>query len=522
MSGLMRDKWDRSAGQGKTYGQLTISKFGRSSTAVYGEHLTDITPSDPHTLTPSDPHTLTGIYRGGGQILTMQGQQTHFNGCIYVSSVHGVFCPTGDILDQGRFRAMYGGYEFMIEEGNSKGTKSAWEAFTESRGLTFPKVQDTCFRPEKPAGAVITEQGRTMVNTYMPVITEIRQGDPSRFLNHVARMVPDPQDYAVLMAYLAAVVQYPGVKFQWCPLLVGMEGNGKSMFGTILSHCVGDRYVHLPDSQDLDNKFNSWLQGKLLICIEEVYTSDKSCLIETLKPMITNRRIGLQGKGTNQTTGDNRANFILFSNHKDAIRKTGTDRRYAIFYTAQQEVGDLERDGMGGAYFPDLYDWLYDGGSAIVNGYLRGYAIPDELNPAALCQRAPRTTSTTEALTASMGPVEQEIVEQVEQGATGFSGGWISSIALDKLLAGGKRQVSRNKRKEILEGLGYVQHPSLPGGRVHNALPEGGKPVLYVKAGSLQSQLQRSIDVVSRYMDAQAGGGVAGQAWGVVAGEVVR
>jgi hypothetical protein len=517
-SGLMRDKWDRSAGGGRTYGQLTISKFGRSSTAVYGatdEPALGVSvppPAEAPVLNPDEP---TGIYRGGGQILTVTGQQAHFRGCVYVRSHNKVFMPDGDLLEQSQFDSWLGGYEFMIEEGNSKGTKSAWEVFTKSRSYTFARAVDCCFRPEIPSGAVITEEGRLMVNIYVPVITEIRHGDPSRFLNHLRLMLPDPTDYNIILAYMAAIVQHPGIKFQWCPLLIGMEGNGKSMIVRALSQAIGQRYTHLPNAQDLSNKFNSWLQGKLLIGIEEVYTTDRADLIETLKPMITNDRIEIQAKGANQQTGDNRANFILCSNHKDAIRKTGTDRRYAIFYTAQQEAGDLDRDGMrADGYFPKLYEWLRAEGYAIMNGYLRDYQIPDELNPATYCHDAPRTSSTAEAMTASMGVVEQEIMEQVEQGTSGFAGGWISSMALDRLLATGKRQVSRNKRKEILEGLGYIQHPALPGGRVHNALPEGGKPVLYVRAGSLLTQLTTPRDVVSRYMDAQTGATVAGQAWG--------
>jgi hypothetical protein len=517
-SGLMRDKWDRSAGGGRTYGQLTISKFGKSSTAVYGEHLADEPATGPTVLPPTEapalrPDEPAGEYRGGGQILTITGQQQHFRGCVYVTSDHGVFCPTGEILDQGRFRVMYGGYEFMVEEGNSKGTKNAWEAFTESRTFTFPKVASTCFRPECAPGAVITEQGRRMVNTYMPVITEIKPGDPSRFLSHLAQMLPDPDDYAIMLAYMAAVVQYPGVKFQWAPLLIGMEGNGKSMLSTVLSHCIGDRYVDLPNAQDIDNKFNSWLQGKLLIGIEEVYTNDRSSLIEALKPMITNKRIGFQGKGANQITGDNRANFILFSNHKDAIRKTGTDRRYAIFYTGQQEVGDLERDGMSGSYFPELYDWLFAGGNAVVNHYLRGYAIPDALNPATSCQRAPRTSSTDEAMVASLGVVEQTIVEMIAQGSAGFAGGFVSSSALSRLFDG-RKNISPNKYKEIMKSLGYVLTQALPDGRVHNSLPEGGKPRLYVRSDGLLAQVTSASDITRRYLDAQTGASVAGQAWG--------
>src|SRR3546814_2632418 len=47
-------------------------------------------------------------------------------------------------------------------------------------------------------------------------------------------------------------------------------------------------------------------------------------------------RVEIQAKGQDQVTGDNRANFILTSNHKDAIVKTVNDRRYCVLFTAQQ------------------------------------------------------------------------------------------------------------------------------------------------------------------------------------------
>jgi len=324
-------------------------------------------------------------------------------------------------------------------------------------------------------------------------------------------------DQAILLAYMAALVQHPGVKFQWAPLLVGMEGNGKSLLGTVIEHAVGSRYSHKPNAQDIDNKFNGWLQGKLFICLEEVYTADRANLIEVLKPLITNDRVEIQSKGQDQRTGDNRANFILFSNHKDAIRKTGTDRRYAVFFTAQQEPGDMERDGMTGGYFPDLYNWLRAEGYEIVNHWLREYQIPVELNPAVMAggqsHRAPETSSTAEALANSLGGIEQEVMEAVAEGRPGFAGGWISSLALGRMLdekrVAGK--LPRNKRQEMLYKMGYITHPAMVGGRCAGVIPfDNGKPVLYVLRGSLLSQLRDQATVVKRYCDDQTGGGTQG------------
>ena len=99
---------------------------------------------------------------------------------------------------------------------------------------------------------------------------------------------------------------------------------------------------------------------------------------------------------------------------------------FSVFYTAQQNDGDLERDGMEGDYFPDLYEWLKGAGRyaqygegygySVVNEYLSTYAIPDALNPATQCHRAPITSTTKDAITASLGGIEQEILEAIEQG----------------------------------------------------------------------------------------------------------
>jgi hypothetical protein len=167
-------------------------------------------------------------------------------------------------------------------------------------------------------------------------------------------------------------------------------------------------------------------------------------------------------------------------------------------------------------YFPDLYDWFrgegkYAGcglghGYAIVNDYLRGYAIAAEFNPAGACQEAPRTSSTAEALRLSLGSVEQEVMEAIETGQQGFAGGWISSLALDKLLESKRMdgRLPRNKRAGLLEGLGYMIHPGLAGGRTNNAVAiDGGKPRLFIKRGHLASNLQTCNEIVKHYADAQ-------------------
>jgi hypothetical protein len=444
-------------------------------------------------------------------VLTLDQQIVLFRGCVYVESRNEIFTPDGRFLTEGQFKnGAYGGHTFIMDK-DSKNTRNAWEAFTQNRLAKFPKVIDCVFRPDLPQG-VITVDGDRVLNTYVKANVHKTYGDDvSPFLSHLAKMFPDARDRQIITSYMAAVVQYPGVKFQWCPVIQGTEGNGKSLLIRCITYAVGDRYTHSVNSQTLADgggKFNKWIENKLFIDFEEIYTGDRRDMMEILKPIVTNPRIEIQGKGANQYTGDNRANIMMATNHKDAIIKTHRDRRYAILYTAQQSLEDCHRDGMGEGYFPDLYGWLNAGGYAAVAGWLERYSIPDELNPATTCQRAPETSCTEEAVTASLGVVEQYITEWVETQRVGFRGGFISSTKLDEALkeVGMAARVAPNRRKSMLESLGYVPHPNLTEGKSHiELISEGGKrPRIYVKrSNSIISGLSDKNEIMNLYCRSQ-------------------
>ena len=449
----------------------------------------------------------------GYQYLGATQQLEYFAGCVYIQDIHRIFTPSGALLKSEQFNATFGGYSFQLDESGTKVTRKAWEAFTESQIIRYPKAVDMCFRPDLEPGALITHEGSVLVNTYVPVETRSLVGDVAPFLTHLAKVLPVENDRAILLSYMAACVQYKGIKFQWTPLLQGTEGNGKTLFTRCVSFAIGEKYTHWPRADQIAEKFNGWMFTNLFIGVEDVYVPDhKKEVIEILKPMITNDRLEKREMQQTGVTSSVCANFMLNSNHKDAVRKTENDRRFAVFYSAQQEHGDLIRDKMDGDYFPKLYNWLKMDGYAIVANYLSTYAIPEALNPAGNCHRAPVTSSTHEAITSSMGGVEQEIVEAIEEGRPGFAGGWISSVAVERLLQGIRmgRAIPHNKRRDLLKGLGYDWHPALSNGRVNNAIPmdDGKKPRLFIKMGHVNCNIVAAADVAKTYQDDQGGTGV--------------
>jgi hypothetical protein len=478
-SALAREKWDS---RGDYYLPRTIMR----ATSMQGDRVLQGKGAAP-----------TGIPAPGdlavSPIALASDLDAHFAGCVYVESLYVAAVPDGSLLTPQQFRSStrYGGREFPITH-RGRPVKNAWEAFTENCcGFKPVHAHQLCFRPELPSRAIVEENGRRLLNNYVPIETAAKEGDVTPFLAHMAKLLPVSTDREYLVAYMASLLQNPGVKFGWAPLIQGVEGNGKSFLIEIMVRCVGQRYSHLPNAQDLANKFNTWMENKLFIGVEEIYIREKQELIETLKTYVTNAWIENQGKGANQTMMDNRANMMLLTNHKDAMPKTNRDRRYGIFFTAQQEEIDLRRDGMDGKYFTEFKAWLDTGGYEIINYFLRHLEIPAAIDPAKECRRAPVTSTTVEAIEVSLGVVEQTIQEAVASGEMGFQGGFISSTALVRLLREHRLEARcpKNRWDPMMLTLGYIKHPALPDGRLNNPAygDEGKKSRIWVKKGSIQA-----------------------------------
>lgn len=445
-------------------------------------HPLSAAPGD--TTIPPAPHPRPPI----GSHLFVPEMAKMFEGCVYVQDVHEIFMPAGYTLDPQRFNAEFGGYTFTLSQEGDRPERKAWDAFVHSEVCAFPKVRGLYFDPKSPPRHIRSKEGMSFINSYSPIVIPRHSGDVAPFLDHLRKLLPLGNDAHILLCYFAACVQYIGEKFQWWPLIQGVEGNGKTTLSHFVEYAIGERYTHWPKAAELGAKFNSAFYGKILICCEDVHINDKrGSLWESLKPMITGSKMEIEAKGVDKVTREICFNGIMNSNHKNAIRKSRSDRRIGPFFCAQQSEADLTRDYMDEAYFRRLRDWrIKFGGSEIVADFLYSYQIPDELNPAGGMTRCPKTTATVEAIEQGQGVAEQEILEAVAQGLPGFRGGWISSSALDRLLAGiGKgATIPRNRRRELLEGIGYEVHPGLPEGRMTVLDTDGTRPVLFVKSGT--------------------------------------
>lgn len=521
-SGLVRDKWRRI----DDYVKPTILNACKTQTEWYVEKepspnaipeaipaIPEAIPTPPASTVPAPPPNVTlNVQLVGalppvppppsavvvelgpdnlpkvGEYCGIQTLKQLFAGMCYVQDIHAIQLGDGSTATKERFDSSLGGPLYAMTPDGQKPSKSAWDAYTLSEIYRFPRVETQYFKPADPLGLIRTKEGRREINSYKPANVRRAKGDPAPFLDLVRRMLPNGNDADILLYYMAACCQNLGTKFSWTIFLQGAKGNGKTTVAKVLEYCMSLKYTHWAKADQLGEKFNAVLVGKLLVVVDEMYSDDTRELQEILKQLVTADRIEVRPMYAEKTMKEVCFNMVLISNHQNGVRIDLDERRYAPLFCAQQSKADRIKHGLTGDYFVRLRKWLWGNdaeGAAIVYDWLMDLAIPAELNPAAECIYAPTTTSTELAATASLGGVEQEIVEAIKQEHDGFRNGWVSSTAVDNLLArcGKDKAIPRNARRNIILGLGYEAHPSLPEGLLPTAMPDGSRPRLYVVKG---------------------------------------
>ena len=392
-----------------------------------------------------------------GEYLTHLEQQEWFKGCYSVTNMGLILTNDGRFMNSTKFNMEYGGKKFIIDSEGKK-TDEAWKAATRSTMWTVPRVDHIRFDPKKPYGEIIPDAlGRKGVNTYKCARITPVEGDVTPFTRHMEMMFSNENDRNLIYMFLAHNVKYPGHKIRWSPVIQSEEGVGKGFIHEMMGRMLGEMYSYSPKAQELVKSgatFNAWMRGKLIIVVNEIKVDEKRELVEILKPMITDSRVEVQSKGVDQDMEDNPANWIFFSNFKDCIPITKNGRRYAVLYSDIQSIEDIQRFGLDDQYFNRLFKWLRNGGAANIAHWLMQHPITDETMP----QRAPETSSHSEAIEISRSPVERVILEAIEDELPGFKGGWVSmSAVIKRVKASGvtRTAITSNIVKPILEKLGY-------------------------------------------------------------------
>lgn len=393
-----------------------------------------------------------------GDVLDERGKKVWFKNCYFVESEGRIFTSSGRFMNQIQFNGRYGGKEFTIKSAGQKLTDNPWKAALSGVDWSIPKVDHCRFLPQEPTFSIIMDDlGRKGLNTYIPAKIKSVQGDVSKWKDYLSRVFNTPEDVKIFEDYIAHCIKYPGYKIPWSILLQSTKGVGKQMIGDVLKHSIGELYTYQPDAEELVSgvsQFNGWMRNKLMILVDEVRVGDRNELMNGLKTIITDRRIAVESKGVDQQMEDNVANWIFFSNFKDAFPIDENERRYCIFYSKLQSALQLEEAGMDKAYFDSMYDWLEcEQGFEKIAWYYLHYPV----EKGSLPHRAPHTSSYEEVLRIGRSPLRVILDDKIEAEERGFRGGYVSFVMFQKAVLDSSMRTkpAEHTLKAILEGRGY-------------------------------------------------------------------
>lgn len=116
---------------------------------------------------------------------------------------------------------------------------------------------------------------------------------------------------------IADKVQYPHEKAQDCLIFYPGEGAGKGILYKYVLHPIFNKYTSKILMKKLNNDFNAFLKESLILVLEEGKRDLE--LIETLKEMVTEGRLLINKKGTDQKEEDIYFLTIVFSNNMNPI-----------------------------------------------------------------------------------------------------------------------------------------------------------------------------------------------------------
>lgn len=394
------------------------------------------------------------------EILDTFGKKEWFKNCIFIESEGKIFTGTGRFMNQTQFNGKYGGKEFCLKPAGGKLTDDAWKAALRSTDWVIPKVDHVRFLPQKPSFSIILDDlGRKGLNVYIPAKIKTAEGDVTPWIMYLHKIFNTENDVKIFNDYVAHCIKYPGWKIPWAILLQSAKGIGKQMIGDVLKRSIGEMYTYQPDAEELVtgvSQFNGWMSNKILIIVDEVRVGDRNDLMNGLKTIITDRRIAVERKGIDQQMEDNVANWVFFSNHKDAFPIDENERRYCIFYSCLQSAQQIVDAGLNKEYFDSMYHWLEmeDGYKKIANWYLK-YPI----EKGSLSHRAPETSSYQEVLRIGRSPLRVILDDKIEGGERGFRAGFVSLPMFMKAVAESniRTKPAEHTLRAIIEQKGYVE-----------------------------------------------------------------
>lgn len=175
----------------------------------------------------------------------------------------------------------------------------------------------------------------TYVNTYIPPEIFPIPGSVHPMLKHFRYLIGNKEERNIILDYIAFLIQNPGVKIRWMPVIKGSKGIGKSMIvDLVITPLLGMQNVKPVSSKLISSDFNAWQLDTQLVVFHELKIGEtrkeKKILTDSIKEFITDPTFQAHRKGIDPYTVLNKANVFGLTNHEDSLMITQDERRFMM------------------------------------------------------------------------------------------------------------------------------------------------------------------------------------------------
>jgi hypothetical protein len=165
----------------------------------------------------------------------------------------------------------------------------------------------------------------------------------------------DDKLFKWLLTFLAHIFQHPGEKPRASLVFKGKKGTGKTIVSEILGHLIGTHAVIIANRSHVLGHFNSIMEDKLLVTLDEAFWSGDKQVEGTLKDIITGNSRVITHKGAEPYPAKVFDRIIIISNEDWVVPASADERRFAVFEIGEGRRGDNK-------FFGTLKDGLFKHG----------------------------------------------------------------------------------------------------------------------------------------------------------------
>jgi len=321
-------------------------------------------------------------------------------------------------------------------------------------------AHSTMYRPDCAGDLHIMSDGIPFINSYR--VKTVPSADPEwaskdawqTCQRHILNILGD--NGHIIIQWMAHNVQHPGMKILWAPIIVGVQGDGKTTLAKLLAAVMGKANVGPVSPEAMFSDFTGWAEGSCVKILEEirVHGNSRYDAMNKLKPLITNDTVEIVRKGKDGKQVVNVTNYMALTNYMDALALDEGDRRWGVFKTKFDSREDMLAE-FDDAYWAALHNAI-DTQPDVVRGWLLDVDLSD-FNRVA----SPEISEHKRAMILSTRtPDQADVEEAINLGWHGVTETVLATDCLNEAIASlGGQRLATSRIARALTSAGWVSYP---------------------------------------------------------------